>query len=558
MLQELKIENLALIERLEIAFGPGLAVFTGETGAGKSIVLAAVHLLSGGKAPPTWIRTGASQATVEALFDDVAANQALAELLASQDLEAGGVVVVRRVIGEGGRSRFYVNGHLVPARLAGEVLAELVSLAGQHEQQRLLDPGRHLDLLDTAADLGPTRRAFAADFDRWRALAAEVTQLRQALGQRDQRRDFLAFQIAEIEAARLTPDEEERLLARRQVLKSADTLTRLGREAHELLREGVWDQLSSVRQRLEQMAQLDPATASILAEVAAAFYTLGDQAGRLEAYLETVQADPAELEATSSRLDLLARLKRKYGASVAAILDLHQALTQELAALESVDDRLGQLGAEEARLAAALRAAAAGLSAARHAAAERIARAVQAELQALGLGQACFAVRFRDQPETAAALTRDGWDRPELLFSANPGEPAKPLAAIASGGELSRLLLAIKSILAQKDQVGCVIFDEVDAGIGGQAADAVARKIRDLARHHQVLCITHLPQIASCADTHFLVDKQVRDGRTHTRVLQLDRPARVGELARMLDGTSGRPETVAFAEALLTASQKGA
>lgn len=551
MLCELRITNLALISELQIQFGPALTVLTGETGAGKSIILQSINLLYGESAK-SWVRSGAETATVEALFD-CGADSPVRAWLDEQGLDCDGPVILKRVVAATGSSRYYLNGGLATGRMVGEAAENLISIASQHDHQQLLSRAFQLDFLDDFGDLLERRQQVADLYDRWTELRQRLEELRRREKDKEQRRDFLSFQCKEIEEAAPVAGEDERLEQEKQRLRAVGDLARLGGASYERLGGEVVDGLAEVRRNLQQMADLDGSLAGLAEEVAGQSYQLEEAARRLQGYLDDLTDDPARLDEVTGRIDVLQKLKRKYGGSLTAVLDHAREAGAELRLLEDMDQELAALAGELAGLETALIAAAGELSAARRQAAGRLAGAVGGELRALCLEKAVFAVDFPVEnggPELKT-MGRKGWDQPEFMFSANPGEPAKSLAKVASGGELSRLMLALKGLLARHDRVETVIFDEIDAGISGQTAEAVARKIRELATHHQVICITHLPQIAAAADEHFTVSKSEADERTVTVIARLQPGQRAGELARMLDGDSATDRTYAYAEELL-------
>lgn len=553
MLRELKISNLALIEELEISFNHGLIVLTGETGAGKSIILQAIHLLSGGRAVSGWIRTGADSCAVEALFECPESSRVV-ESIRGMGIETDGMVVIRRLLPRKGKSRFYVNGSLATARVVSEIAENLISVASQHDHQQLLMPASHLDFIDAVGDLWPKRESLALLYDRWAGLKADHEKIRQQEMEREQRRDFLLFQCREIEGAGIEPGEDETLILEKDRLRASDDLMRLGRESYDLLVDSVNEALARIRKNLEQMAEFDRSLDPLAEEVSGNGFQLEDGAARLREYIENIPNDPARLETVTERIHQLQQLKRKYGASLEEVLEYAEKARRELEELEDMDRRLEEIGDELRQVEATLVQKAGQLSKARRRTVENLASNVRNELRALSFDHAEFEVSFDGdgQQETdLAGISRTGWDRPEFLFSANPGEPVKPVAKVASGGELSRLMLALRCLLARKDQVETVIFDEVDAGISGKAAESVARKIGELAVHHQVLCITHLPQIASFADEHYRVEKAVAGRQTRTTIAPLSMESRVEELARMLDGESVTTKTLDYAKALL-------
>ncbi|MGR0481637.1 MAG: DNA repair protein RecN [Candidatus Electronema sp. V4] len=554
MLLELRINDLALISTLELDFSAapkGLIVFTGETGAGKSIIMQAVHLLTGGRASALLVRSGCQQAAVEAAFD-ISRQPELAALLNQQGLESGGDCILRRVISSSGRSRFFINDRLSTARTVADLTENLVNIAGQHDQQLLLRSGSHIDFLDGYGGLLEQRLRYAEIFERRQKLVRRQHQLREQEQHKEQKRDFLGFQLREIRQAGLSPGEDEALIRERDLLKSSTALAELAGKSCLLLRDEVRGHLSVIRKNMEQAAALDPSVKELAERISSACFEIEDLEGCLDAYLEAIPSDQDRMEQIAARLALIRQLQRKYGAGIEEVLAFAERAEQELHVLEGIEQELADLDKELLTVEAELRRLAAGLSAARAQAGERLAAAMQAELASLSFRQTHFGVSVQaaDNPD-GSGLSADGWDRVEFLFSANPGEPLKPLTEVVSGGELSRLMLAMKCLFARQDKVETVILDEIDAGIGGEAASAVARKIGELAGHHQVFCITHLPQIAAHGDVHFLVEKIADSGRTRTAIRQLAPEERPAELARMLGGDHPTAQTVALAKELL-------
>jgi len=551
MLRELRISNLALITELNIEFGPAFTVLTGETGAGKSIILQSINLLYGEPAR-SWVRSGADSAVVEALFE-YPPDHPLSRLLVEQGWDGDGQIVLKRVVSATGNSRYYVNGGLATGKTVGELAENLVNIASQHDHQQLLSRSFHLEFLDAFAGLRPQRQALAEFHDRWSGLRDRCLLLRQREQDKEQRRDFLSFQCQEIEEGAVTADEDQRLELEKQRLRATADLARLGGSSQELLTDRVLDALSEIRRNLQQMSGFDSSLENLAENVSEQSFQLEDAAQNLRIYLDELTDDPGRLDEVTARIDTLQKLKRKYGASLEEVLEYGRQAAAELQQLEDLDRELGDLEKELAVLERELAASAADLSRLRKQAAERLAEVVGHELSALCLEKALFSVDFGGPgPEAGlSSLTRRGWDQPEFLFSANRGEPLKPLTKVASGGELSRLMLALKCLLARHDRVETVIFDEIDAGISGQTAEAVAGKIRELAGHHQVICITHLPQIAAAADAHFTVTKEEIGERTRTTISLLRDGEKVGELARMLDGVAATGKTRAYAEELL-------
>lgn len=560
MLQELRVHNLALIDTLHLdlsRYETGLIVLTGETGAGKSIILQAINLLAGGRGAASWVRGDCEQAGIEAVFAVRPDHAEIHALLGEHGLEDGAACIVRRVLGRDGRSRTYVNDQAVTGRLSGELAAGLVNVASQHDHQQLLNSRHHLDYLDTFGDLHGLRRQFAGLFQQWQRISAELRQLREKERDKEQQRDFLRFQLEEIRKVQPVAGEDERLVQERDQLKSADALQRLAGSAGRRLADLASGELTEIRKNLEQAAALDRSLSPLADRIASAGYELEDLADSVQKYLDRLSADPSRLDAISGRLADLRQLQRKYGPTLEDVLAFADRAEAGLALLDSLEEEIGRAGQRLAEAAEAALRLAAELSRARGEAARKLAQGMERELATLSFAQAVFRVAIT-APATVdmTAMQATGGDAVEFLFSANPGEPPKPLVRIVSGGELSRLMLAMKCLLARRDQVDTVIFDEVDAGIGGQAAEAVAEKIVELAGHHQVLCITHLPQIAACADLHCQVAKQVEAGRTRTVINPLSREERIAELARMLGGDHPTAQTLAFAGELIERKHK--
>jgi DNA repair protein RecN (Recombination protein N) len=562
MLSELRIENLALIESLHLDFdqeqGMGLVVMTGETGAGKSIMMRALGLLSGARASADWIRAGAESCTVEAVFQLRPEHGRLRQMLAENGFGDDDAVIIRRMITVAGRSKLYVNGSPVTARQAADLTADLLSIASQHDHQQLLQPQLHLDFLDTLGELWPERESFAGVFRQWQRSRDELEELRRQEQDKERRRDLLRFQVEEIRSAAPVAGEDERLAAEKKRLKSADSLIRLSQESYALMATTVVDSLAQIRRNMEQLLALDPQAAKLAEDLSGYNFMAEDHAAELRHYRDALESDPVRLERVGERLDVLQGLKRKYGETLEDVLLFAEMAERELAELDGIEQRGRELERQTETLEQEACALAARLGDRRREVAAGMEKAMEDELASLAFRQAGFNVSWQDVEKTPQTLRASGWDRVEFFFSANPGEPARPLARVASGGELSRLMLALKCLLARRDMVDTVVFDEVDAGIGGEAAEAVARKIRELASHHQVFCITHLPQIAARGHLHFQVVKEVVDGRTLSRVLPLARAQRVRELARMLAGESASGHTEAWAEELLAKGEAAA
>ena len=555
MLCELRVKNLALIESLELSFeqgkSSGLVVMTGETGAGKSIMLRAIQLLTGGRASIDWIRSGAEACEVEALFELGPHHESLLQKIDEGGFGSDTMLVVKRLLNSAGRSRFYINGSLATAKNVAELTADMLSVASQHDHQQLLQPALHLDILDTLGDLWPDRRELAGMFNLWQEKKEALAALRRQEQEKEKRQDFLKFQVGEIRQAVLLPGEDEALMAEKKRLKNAQALIKISQESFRLLGSDLLDGMIQLRQNMGQLAALDPAAAQLAEDISGYTFLAEDYVGVLRQYRDTLEDDPYRLDQVNERLDLVQQLKRKYGESIAKILEFAKNCEDEILHFENLDKTIATLAKEVEGLENEMSATAGRLSRKRQEIGVKMEESMARELASLAFDRSGFVVYWREIEKLSENMRASGWDRCEFYFSPNPGEPAKPLAKIASGGELSRLMLAMKCLLAEKDMVDTVIFDEVDAGIGGQAAEAVAQKIQELAGHHQVFCITHLPQIAARGTHHLRVSKTVHKGRTQSAVIRLSAEARVEELARMLAGDSATAQTLIFAKELL-------
>ena len=554
MLKLLRINNIALIPTLEVEFGPGLTLLTGETGAGKSILIDALGLLLGDRASPDLIRSGEERAAVEAVFEVSDA----AGLLDERGLSADGdEVVIRRELQSSGKGRATVNGALVPVSLLRDMAPRLTVIHGQHEPQGLLDPSTHVDLLDhfAGADDG---RPLAEFFRDLRAAEAALERLRGDRREAERRREMLEFQATEIEKAALAAGEEEALRVEKARQANAGRLASLSGEAYALLYDdegAALSRLGQVFRRVEDLAAIDSSFQPFLEARAGALAPLEDLALRLRDYHEQLEVSPGRLDEIEARLALLERLKKKYGATVEEVLAFGERCRRELDALLSPEEQERTLEARRERLAAAYLERARALSKRRRAAALDLRKRVQAELAQLAMEKTRFEVAF-DPADAEAAVDSSEWterglERAEFLLSPNPGEELRPLARIASGGELSRIMLGLKSVVRSDVPGLTLVFDEVDAGIGGRVAEVVGRKLKAVAARQQVLCVTHLPQIAAFADRHLAVRKRVERGRTVTLVEPLAGDARVEEVARMLGGETITPTARQHAREML-------
>jgi DNA repair protein RecN (Recombination protein N) len=550
MLCELNIRNFVIIDRLSLSFAAGLNVLTGETGAGKSIIIDAIDLLLGGKARTDLIRTGEEEAVVEALFDLSTANN-LRAALAESGFDNGDELLVRRVLSLSGKNRIYVNGTLATAAQLQAWLTQVVAIYGQHEQFALARSETHGQLLDSYAGILTELAAYRRLYEQIRKLRDELVRLDRAEQERQQRLDLLAYQQQEIAAAELHPGEDEKLLSERTLLQHAEKLAGIAGGGYDDLyaKEGaICETLARLSSQLSEGAAIDPHLTPLAEAVQSAFYALEDSATQLRDYAEQIAFDAARMEEIETRLDLIHRLKRKYGTTIETILDHYAAITAEfgeLSNLEATRDA-GEKQLKEDEI--ALLQLGAGLTQARTAAALRLQHGVEAELRDLAMPKARFSVALTALPAPGSC----GCEKIEFLLQANPGEVARPLAKVASGGELSRLMLAIQRTAPAGAEVATLIFDEVDAGIGGAAATAVGEKLRAVAMGRQVLCITHLPQVAAFAHQHYQVGKEeTANARTITTVRLLAAEEQVNEIARMLGGAKITDSTTAHARELI-------
>jgi len=561
MLERLTIRDLALVERAEIAFGRGLTAVTGETGAGKSLTVEALALIVGGRADPDIVREGAKSCVVEAEFrlTGDAAKRAGA-LLEEWGLEFDGeTLIVRRDVSAEGRSRASVNQSTVTLANLKRLGEQLLDLHGQHEHQSLLREGAALATLDRLAGLEPERARFAETLAALREAEGELARLRESLATFAERRDYLQSAAAELSEAQLREGEDDALKAEAARLAHADRLRELMALASDRLSEGeraVVGSLGAARHAIEQAALLDPSLADALAQLAEASIAAQESARTLARYLDRLDADPERLEQVEQRRELYARLPRKYRRSLSELIAWRGEISTELAQGADADGALARAEEHVAKAEATCLAAGKALGRKRAAAAKEWSTTLTKELKPLGFAHATVAF------EVATMLdghpTPAGLDEVTLVFTANPGEPVRPLARIASGGELSRVMLALKSALQARDRVDLLVFDEVDSGIGGAVAQAVGLRLRSLSEHRQVICVTHLPLIAALAAHHLAVSKRVTAGRTLVSVAALEHAERIEELARMLAGERVTDTTRRQARELLAAPTGGA
>ena len=553
MLEHLHIRNVALIKESEISFGDGLNILTGETGAGKSMIIDSLQFALGGRAGKDFLRHGEKQAAVEALFS--VQSQALTEKLAENGIvpEEDGTLLITRTLSEAGKSVCRINGSTVTVGMLKEIAEDMIDIYGQHEHQSLLNPVKHIRLLDRfcGAGFGEAMEEYKNSRQRLKDLEKQLTILIGDESQREQRMDMLLFQKEEIEAAELQEGEEDALLEQKKRLSSMERLIRLTGESVTLLYDGddrapsACDQLGDALAKLQEAAEYDAALSPLADALADGYAAVEDCARELKREAEEQEADPEELERIEERLQLFYKLKRKYGGSIEAVLEFYEKVVQELEFLSNSSEKAAELSAKKAAEEKRLSALAETLTARRRATAEQVEEQIETALHDMEMKHARFHIQIEEKADWGA----DGKDKVEFLISANAGEPLKPLAKIASGGEMSRVMLALKTVLVDADEIGTFIFDEIDTGVSGRTARRVGEKMRFLGGKRQLLCITHLPQIAAMADNHFLIEKESDAGETVTRVTALDEEGAVREVARLMNDVT--ETTLAAARELL-------
>ena len=553
MLELLHIENIAIIEAADIEFAPGFNALTGETGAGKSIVIDSLSAVLGQRTSRELIRTGAEKAFVSAAFSGTVPE--LTETLGIQP-EADGTLLLQREIQTDGKNVCRVNGRPVTVGQLRALGARLLNIHGQHDGQQLLDEEQHIVYLDSFGRVESLAITYAEKYKNFTDIRRQIGALQMDEAEKARRVDTLQYQIEELRRAKLTPGEEEELTARRGMLRNAEKFLDAVAGADYALNgdDSGGGALSALRQAQDALGgvrHLDDAFGQLYERLGEAYSEVYDIAATVEDKRGELDVSPGELDRVESRMDLLYRLKKKYGATVEDMLDYQARCEAELAQIEDAGDTLARLEQELARAETDARQAAQALSDARKAAADRLTAQILTELQQLDMGKIRFAVDFAEKP-----LDSDGMDAVRFLMSANVGEELRPIHKIASGGELARIMLAMKNVLSEQDHVGTMVFDEVDTGVSGRAAQKVAEKMARISRRKQVLCVTHLPQLAAMADTHFSVEKGERGGRTYTEVRRLDREQRRRELARLTGGSHVSQTMLDGAEELLAQAEK--
>ena len=571
MLTELHIQNFAIIDKLDLRFGPGLIILTGETGAGKSIILDAVVMLIGGKSDTTFVRTDSEAAFVEGVFQlKGPEREAVHELLNREELmDDPNYVVLMREVRREGRSVARINGRTVNVGLLKEIGALLIDIHGQAEHLSLLDPRAHLGLLDRFADVAKPLNDYRQTYHALLALRNELNSLRKAQADADRRIEMLTYQVEEIDDAKLKVGEEEELKKERDRLANAESLAQNAQEALAILEEGspetpaATDLIGQAAQALAALAKIDAGQAEISNQAETMLDTLSDIIHDLRGYLDEIEFNPKRLDEVEERLDLIHSLTRKYGGNIPAVISYGADAKKQLETITGAADRINELEMQEAKLLDKLSKQGTTLSEKRKSAAEKMGKGIEIELDDLRMASAQFGTDFRTKLDpngvpvadgTRLAFDQNGLDQVEFLVAPNPGEGLKPLAKIASGGETSRLMLGLKNVMARADEVPSLIFDEIDQGIGGRVGMVVGHKLWNLSRSHQVFCVTHLPQLAVFGDQHCQVQKLVDKGRTLTRVEPLEGEARLLELSQML-GEVGEGTLRSAHELLQTARQ---
>ncbi len=563
MLSELAIKNFAIIDDIRISFSRGFSVLTGETGAGKSIIIEAVNLLLGGRAASDLVRTGEKIAELEATFE-IEPGSPAARIMADQDMDPAEGLMIRRVIAASGKHKVYINSRQSTMQLLKEVTCNLAGISSQHAHQSLFNEENHLSILDRFAKTQAMAAEVRQLYNALTPLVRQIHELTAGADQMDQENDFLRFQIEEIKGANIRADEDELLQNERLRLKNGtEILTCVTAAIDELFtrEDAILERLGRIRNDLEKRSALDPALDQIAGKASQALFDLEDLAEELRIYTSRIDLDPEHLDKTEERLDLIQRLKRKYGGTLEQLFQRYADMQSRLERTDNVAQRIAGLEKKAEQLAATLREKALTLSEKRRAGAEILGRLAEKELGELEMGNSRFVVFMDHTPADETGyftvdgrrITPTGMDRVSFLISPNPGEEPRPLSRIASGGELSRVVLALKAILSRTEELGTLVFDEVDSGVGGRTSDKVGKKLRALADTYQVICITHLAQIARFGTSHFRIEKKVHNGRTATAITPLaDMESRVAEIARMIGGEKITSATLAHAREMLS------
>lgn len=549
MLEQLHIKNVALIEESEISFGGGLNILSGETGAGKSMVIDSINFALGERAGRDFIRRGTEQAVVEAFF--VSSDASVQNLLKEQGInqEEDNSILIKRVMNGNGKIQNKVNGSIVTVGMLKQLSEALIDIHGQHEHQSLLNPAKHIRLLDKfcGVELEALKAKLEVIYKKYRDIQRSIEKLSGNERERAHKMDLLQFQMEEISQAKLKKGEEAELYERKKILSNSEKVQKLSSHSLHLLNAGepaAMDQISEAMGYLADLQEIDGAAASIFETVEAAYAQLDDAVRELRRYYDNIESDPEEINQLENRLTVIYSLKKKYGNNIEEILEYYEEIKKEMEFISGSEEALQKLNAEKAVVKKELAILCSEMSKIRKKKALEIQALIAEELRELEMKNASFEIRVDRKND----LNAEGWDKVEFLISANLGEELKPLAKIASGGEMSRVMLALKTVLAGVDTIETFIFDEIDTGVSGRTAQKVAEKMALIGKNHQILCITHLPQIASMADKHFLIEKQAEDNKTTTHVYALESMEAVGEIARLIGGTEITQSTKKAAE----------
>ena len=558
MLNELSIKNFAIIDELHVCFGEGLNVISGETGAGKSIIIGAVSLLLGDRATSDMIRTQADSASVEAIFD-IAGNKPLQDKIAAMGFSAGDELLVRRVISHAGKNKAFINGQMATLVNLTAVSELLINICGQHEHQVILNAENHIDILDEFGGCLPVRAQYTEIYNQYQQIRTQIEKLKDLSQSREEKADLFKFQLKEIQDINPQPAEDTALADEKKVLVNFQKLSGWATNAYDLLygeKDSIMVKLKEVQNQVKEIKKIDSNLQISDVDMESSFITLQETVLQLRDYSKNLFFDSERLAAIDERLELLNRLKRKHGGSLESVFRRKQEIEEYLKTVFSVDEELEKLTKEEEKVQQNLRQNALKLSQIRGQAAKKLQDAVDKEIHALNMPHASFSVNFKkDAADAAEFFGPKGSDEVEFYLTANKGEESRPLNKVASGGELSRIILALKNVLSRTGSVSSIIFDEVDNGIGGAVAEIVGRKLKEVSANHQIVCITHLPQIACFGDKHMYVSKKVVKGRTVTSLEELDSEQKIEEISRMLGGVNVTQKTREHAKEMLNSSR---
>ncbi len=559
MLTDLHIKNFAIIDELKVSFTGGLNVVTGETGAGKSIIIGAVGLLLGERASSDLIRTSEETATVEARFDISGKERSKEKLTSMGFYDGDEIIIVKRVVTRSGKNKVYINGNMATLNMLSTLARSLINISGQHEHQVILNAENHIDILDEFGDLLPLRADFTNCYDEYQTLKSKLERLESTSSESGKREELLRFQLKEIDDAGITIGEDLSLLKEKNILTNAKKLMEYVAGSYDILYEkecSILAELGGVVSNIKEIKEIDPELKISEQDIDSLLYNLEDVAFTLRDYAKGISFNPERLEEIEERLESLRKLKRKYGEMLKDVLETKRTIEEELEGICSLDEDIKRLSGEIASQEALLTEKGGALSRKRHEAAILLREALISELDTLRMADAGFEVIFKGS-DNDPFFSSKGIDMVEFYLSANKGEELKPLSRVASGGELSRIVLAIKKVQAGGGSVGAIVFDEVDTGIGGEVAGVVGKKLKEVSKHHQVICITHLPQIACFGNSHFLVSKSLSGERVNTRIALLSESERLDEITRMLSGLKATEKTREHALEMLKTSCGG-